>query len=171
MTITRKIIRAIIIIYLIFIGLLFILSLFSIEPSDKEFREIYAKLHFVGIPIVILLSLSFTLSSKNTKWVNIQFAIFTPIVTFLAYVTFVFLAIFFDDYWVSYSILYENKNNKHHTINEQKKDLGALGYGDDRIVEVEQVLGVFQKVTIIDTLQINHREWTLVNKEADIKWP
>lgn len=171
MTLTRKIIRAIILIYLLFIGFLFILSLFSIEPSDKEFREINAELYFVGIPIVILFSLFFTLSSKNTKWVNIQFTIFTPIVTFFAYLTLAFLAIFFDDYWVNYSILYENKNNKHHTINEQKKDVGALGYSGDRVVEVQPILGVFQKVTIIDTLQINHQEWTLVNKEADIKWP
>jgi Ca2+/Na+ antiporter len=171
MILTVKIIRAAIIIYLIFIGLLFILSLFSIEPSNKEFREIYAELYVVGIPCVILSSLFFTISSKNSKWVNIQFVIFTPVVTFFAYLFFSFLSIYFEDHWVNNTIVYENKINRHHTINEQLKDVGALGYGGERVVEIKPFLGVFQKVTEMDTTQMNHKDWSLVNRQGDIKWP
>ena len=171
MALTVKIIRAAVIIYLIFISLLFILSLFSIEPANKEFREIYAELYVVGIPCVILSSLFFTIGTKNSKWVNVQFAIFTPVVTFFAYLFFAFLALFFQDHWVNSSIVYENNNNRQHTINEQLKDVGALGYGGERVVEIKPFLGVFQKVTKIDTTKINHKEWTLVNRQGDIKWP
>ena len=50
-------------------------------------------------------------------------------------------------------------------------DVGALGYGGRRFVNVNPVLGLFQKVTEIDTNQINRDEWIYVDREGDIKMP
>jgi hypothetical protein len=158
------------IVYGIFICLILILSLFSIEPR-KEYRELISTIVLYGIPIIVLLSLFFTLGRNNSKWINLQFLIITPIVATCAYITIALLSIFFENHWVDFSILYENKNDKNQTINEQLLDVGALGYGGKRFVNVNPVLGLFQKVTEIDTNQINRDEWIYVDREGDIKMP
>lgn len=171
MQLIRKIIGFLIIAYLIFLGILFLLSLFSIELANKDFRQFYPSLWFIGIPFIILLSLVFTLSNKNTKWMNIQYMIYTPLVSICTLFTLSFFAMFFEDHWVDFTILYENKEDKTHTINEQKHDVGALGYGEDRVVELKPVFGIFQYVMKCDTTKINRNEWKLVNKAGEVKFP
>lgn len=78
---------------------------------------------------------------------------------------------FYEGYWVNYSILYENIENRSITINEQISDAGALGYGEKRIVEIKPIFGTFQKVSEFDTTRMNHEEWKFVNIEGDIKCP
>lgn len=170
MIIIQKTIKAWMIAYVSFIGLILILSLFSIE-SKKEYRELISSIILFGAPIIILLSLFFTISKVNSKWVNILFLIITPIVTVCAYFTFALLSTFFENHWVNLSIIYENKKDKTHTINEQLLDVGAFGYSGKRVVKVNSVLVIFQKVTEIDTQKIDLNEWIYVDREADIKFP
>ncbi|MEN9997952.1 MAG: hypothetical protein RI922_942 [Bacteroidota bacterium] len=124
-----------------------------------------------GIPISILLTLFFTVSSKNKKSINLQFIIFTPIIAFCSFFATIFFALLFGNDWVNLSILYENKMNRKETINEQLWDVGALGYGGKRLVQVKPMFGIFEKVNEIDTSQINKDEWVWVNREGDMKMP
>lgn len=68
-------------------------------------------------------------------------------------------------------MIYENKLNPEVTINRQLWDVGAFGYGGQRTVKLSKVLGLWNLVKEIDTAKIDEDDWTLVQKEGDIKFP
>ena len=72
---------------------------------------------------------------------------------------------------MDFSILYEHKSDSTRTIREQLEDKGAFGYGKRRMVEVDPMLFIFQRVTPVDTNQLEMKEWRYVNREGDVKWP
>ena len=73
--------------------------------------------------------------------------------------------------WTTYNIAYEDKTNPERQIREQRYDVGALGYGEDRIVEVKPFAGLFWKVATVDTTNMDRAKWIRVDKEADMKFP
>ena len=64
-----------------------------------------------------------------------------------------------------------NKHNPEQQIREQRYDVGALGYGGNRVVEVKPFTRLFWKVTPVDTTKINKADWIRVDKEGDVKFP
>jgi hypothetical protein len=73
--------------------------------------------------------------------------------------------------WTTFNNAYEHKGNPNRQIREQRYDVGALGYGGDRVVEVNPFAGMFWKVSRIDTTTVNKTEWKRVDKEADVRFP
>jgi hypothetical protein len=72
--------------------------------------------------------------------------------------------------WVTYSILYQHKNDNRQIL-EQIYDIGALGYGEKRIVEIKPILNIWNKIELVDTNKIEKSEWIFVDKQGDIKFP
>lgn len=157
---------------LYFFGLfmLIVLKVFSIVPQ-KEFTEEIQNYCFYGIPIFILMTLFFILDKRNGLRRNLTWLILMPMFSFSFYILINFLSIFFYEYWVDFSISYEHKSDPSRTIREQLEDEGAFGYGRKRVVEVDPMFFIFQRVTLVDTNQIQKKEWRYVDKEGDVKWP
>lgn len=170
MNLFRTFLKAVLLIYYCTLAVVLILLSFSIQ-LQKEYSSGMQNMVVYGIPISILITLFFTLSSKHKKSINLQFIIFTPIISFCSFLVATFFALLFGNDWVNLSILYEHKSNREETINEQLWDVGALGYGGNRFVQVKPMFGIFEKVNEIDTSQINKDEWVWVNREGDVKMP
>lgn len=150
--------------------LLFVLRFFGVEPRSAYETEI-EKNQVYGLPLVILLSLFLTVDKRNGFRRNITWLILTPMFSFSLYILINLVSIFFYHYWMDFSILYEHKSDSTRTIREQLEDKGAFGYGKRRMVEVDPMLFIFQRVTPVDTNQLEMKEWRYVNREGDVKWP
>ena len=72
--------------------------------------------------------------------------------------------------WTTVTTLYKHKT-ENREIKEQLYDIGAFGYGGQRIVEIKPFLYFWVTPTPIDTLTINKTEWDYVNDQGDIKFP
>lgn len=157
---------------LYFFGLfmLIMLKVFSIVPQ-KKFADEIQNYCFYGIPIFILSTLFFTLDKRNGLRRNLTWLILTPMFSFSLYILINLLSIFFYEYWMDFSIAYEHKSDATHTIREQLEDKRAFGYGRKRFVEVIPMFFIFQRITPVDTTQLQMKEWRYVNKEGDVKWP
>ncbi len=73
--------------------------------------------------------------------------------------------------WTTFNIAYESRHNSEQQIREQRYDAGALGYGSNRVVEVEPFAGLFWKVTPVDTTKMDKSVWLRVDKEGEVKFP
>jgi hypothetical protein len=166
----QKSIKLLAILYFISLWIILVLKAFSIVPQ-KEFVDKIQDYCFFGTPIFILLTLFFTLDKRNGLRRNITWIILTPMFSFSLYILINLLSIFFYQYWVDFSIVYEHKSDSTRTIREQMEDQGAFGYGKRRIVEVDPMLFIFQRVTPVDTNQLEMNEWRYVHREGDVKWP
>ncbi len=157
---------------LYFTGLLMIILLkaCSIVPQ-KEFTDEIQDYCFYGTPIFILLTLFFNVDKRNGLRRNLTWLILTPMFSFSLFILINLLSIFFYEYWMDFSIAYEHKSDATHTIREQLEDKGAFGYGRKRVVEVDPMFLIFQRVSTVDTTQLQMKEWRYVNKEGDVKWP
>lgn len=157
---------------LYFIGLfaLIVLRLCSIFPQ-KEFVDEIHVYYFVGIPICILSTLFFTLDKRNGLRRNVTWLLLTPIFSYSFYILINLLSLFFDHSYLDFSIVYEHKSDSKRSIREQFEDYGALGYGKTRVVEVDPLFFIFQRVTPVDTNQLDLKDWRYVNREGDLKWP
>lgn len=72
--------------------------------------------------------------------------------------------------WTTVTTIYRHKTEGK-LIKEQLFDVGALGYGGRRIVEIKPILNFLILPTQIDTLSINKNEWLYVNEQGDLKFP
>ena len=73
--------------------------------------------------------------------------------------------------WINEEVIYAKKNAPEVTINRQRWDMGALGYGGQRTVKLTKFLRLWHWVENIDTVNIDKNQWSLVQKEGDIKFP
>jgi len=73
--------------------------------------------------------------------------------------------------WTTFNIAYETKTNPEQQSREQRYDLGAFGYGSNRVVEVKPFAGLIWQVSPVDTAKIDKTIWIRVDKEADEKYP
>lgn len=166
----QSIIKYFAILYFFGLIMLVVLKLFSIFPQ-KAFEDVIHRYAYIGIPIFILSTLVFTLDKRNGLRRNLTWLILTPMFSFSLYILMNLMSLFFYQNWVDFSIVYEHKSDSTRTIREQMEDQGAFGYGKRRIVEVDPMLFIFQRVTLVDTNQLEMKEWRYVNRDGDGKWP
>ena len=141
------------------------------EFANSKVSQNYYDSIMQGFPIAILLTLFGTIKKGNTKtknWIFISMTILTSILSFALMVSLVFNIGFGS--WTTFSTIYRHKTEDL-VIKEQRYDIGALGYGRNRIVELKPILKFWVLPTEVDTAKINKNEWKFVNEEGDIKLP
>jgi len=141
------------------------------EFANYKLSQNYYDTVMQGFPIAILLTLFRTIKKENTKtknWIFISMTILTSILSFALMVSFVFNIGFGS--WTTFATIYRHKTEDK-VIKEQLYDIGALGYGRHRIVELKPILKFWVLPTEVDTTKINKNEWEFVNEEGDIKFP
>lgn len=166
----QSIIKFFAIFYFFGLFMLIVLKVFSIFPQ-KEFEDVIHRYAYNGISILIFSTLFFTLDKRNGPRRNLTWLILTPMFSFLLYILMNLMSMFFYQSWVDFSIVYEHKSDSTTTIREQMEDQGSFGYGKRRIVQVDPMLFIFQRVTPVDTNQLEMKDWRYVNREGDVKWP
>ena len=144
----------------------------SYEFSDYNISRKFYEIVFYGLPLSILLTLIATLERDNALIKNISIIALTIVVAIYSviYQLWNLFTIGFGD-WSDMLTIYESKDNSKIRIVKQEYDVGALGYGGERIVKLTPYLGLFSKVEIIDTSQIDKSKWILVNKEGNVHFP
>lgn len=141
------------------------------EFANSKFSQNYYNIIMVGFPTAILFTLFKTVKEENKKtknWINLSITISTCIILFALLVSLVFNIGFGS--WITYSTIYKHKK-ENLTIKEQRYDIGALGYGRHRIVELKPIMKFWVLPIEVDTSKINKNEWKFVNEEGDIKFP
>ena len=156
----------------IFLWTITIGQIINYEFRDYKIAGDFYNIIFGGIPIAILLTLFGTLKKHHGKTRRILTIFATVGLTAL---TFMFLLnnLFTIGFgvWTTFNIAYEHKADFERQIREQRYDVGAFGYGGDRVVEVKPFAKLFWKVTPVDTTKIDKTKWKRVDKEADVKFP
>lgn len=146
-------------------------QLLLFEFADYRVMHKYYDTVMQGLPIAILLTLFGTIKLKNTKskkWTIVGLTILTSILSFVIVVSLMFRIGF--GAWSTVTTIYRHKT-ENKVIKEQWFDVGALGYGGQRIVEIEPFLKFWILPTKIDTTAIDKNEWIFVNERGDIKFP
>ena len=141
------------------------------EFANPKLSQNYYDAIMQGFPISILLTLFGTIKKENTKTRNLVFVsmtIFSSILSFALIMNFLFTIGFGS--WTTFTTIYRHKT-ENIVIEEQRYDIGALGYGRHRIVELKPILKFWVLRTEVDTAKINKNEWDFVNEEGDIKFP
>ncbi|MEC4049636.1 hypothetical protein OX284_009370 [Flavobacterium sp. SUN046] len=141
------------------------------EFANLKFFQIYYDIIMKGFPIAIVMTLFGTIKKGNTKaknWFIFTTTILTSILSFALMISFIFTIGF--GCWSTFSIIYRHKTQDL-TIKEQCYDIGALGYGRKRIVEMKPFLKIWVLPKEVDTAKINKKEWNFVNEEGDVKFP
>jgi hypothetical protein len=154
---------------LLIVGLI-AFSIFSLEFGKLGFKnEFYFYLSFL-IPLAILLTLTGTLSKKNTNNKNWTIGGATILIAVAIFLIMFSLLIQTFGGWRTQSILFRNEKNLNITISEQIWDVGALGYdrNNTRIVKLRPVLKYLNQVTPVDTGSLDKTEWIFVNEDGDM---
>ena len=143
---------------------------FEIAP-DSFLHKIYY-LVYPGLPVIVLLTLGWSIRKKQASHVKISIVIGTILVAIFS-VVFVFMWSFKFQFgsWVDAEIIYRNKSNPDQYISEQYLDNGALGYNGNRIVKQTPFLGHWIHIVQIDTAEIDKDEWMRVREAGEIKFP
>jgi len=142
----------------------------NIEFKDSKTSQFFYEIFFIYTPIAILLTLFGTIKKSYGVFYNI-FTSFTTVAlsVFIFYVLVQSIFTIGFGAWTTTNIPYQHKENPSRQIKEQLFDLGALGYGGTRVVELQPFMFFFNKVNEIDTNRIDKKEWQLVNKNGDLK--
>ncbi len=174
-TMTEKIKKIIFWTAIAFIGLtvfsLTIGQLLSYEFADYKVMHNFYDTIMQGLPVAILLTLFGTIKRENRKaknWTFFGLTVLTSIISFVLMASLIFQLGF--GAWTTVTTIYRHKT-KNIEIKEQWFDVGALGYGGKRIVEIKPFLKYWILPTAIDTSKIDKENWILVNEEGKIKFP
>ncbi len=141
------------------------------EFADYKMMHNFYDTIMQGLPVAILLTLFGTIKRENSKaknWTFFGVTVLTSIISFVIMVSLIFKIGF--GAWTTVTTIYRHKTEDK-VIKEQLFDVGALGYGGQRIVEIKPILKYWVLPTTIDTLKINKNEWKFVNEQGDIKFP
>lgn len=141
------------------------------EFADYKVMHNFYDTIMQGLPIAILLTLFGTIKRENRKaknWTFFGLTVLTSIISFVLMASLIFQLGF--GAWTTVTTIYKHKT-KNIEIKEQWFDVGALGYGGKRIVEIKPFLYFWISPTPIDTLTINKTEWDYVNEQGDINFP
>jgi|SRR5688572_7530765 len=147
------------------------------QTINYEFRDNRTAGNFYniilgGTPIAILLTLFGTLKRRydmTRKLLTIFATVGLTLLTFMFLLYNLFTIGF--GVWTTFNIAYEHKTNPKRQIREQRYDVGALGYGGSRIVEVKPFAGLFWNVSLVDTTKVDTSKWKRVDKEEGVKFP
>jgi hypothetical protein len=141
------------------------------EFADYKVMHNFYDIIMQGLPVAILLTLFGTITRENAKaknWTFLGLTVLTSIISFVIMVSLIFKIGF--GAWTTVTTMYRHKTDDI-VIKEQLFDVGALGYGGQRIVEIKPILKYWILPTTIDTLKINKNVWKFVNEQGDIKFP
>ena len=145
-------------------------QIIPIEIADWHVMHLFYDVILQGFPIAILLTLVWTLQKERPTRTNIAIGITTSVLAATMFFGSFFLMFSYGfGAWVDEEIIYENKNHPEVTINQQLWDIGAFGYGGQRTVKLTPFMGLWKLVKEVDTTKIEKGEWTLIQKEGDIK--
>jgi len=173
--VTRTIKRIIFWTALTFIGLtIFSLTIGQILPYEFANYKTQHKFYDIiirGLPFSVLFTLFGTIKKDNSKTKNWTWGTLTVLISILCFVAQLFMIFLFDfGVWRTITTIYKHKT-ENREIKEQLYDIGAFGYGGQRVVEIKPFLGFWISQTPVDTLIINKAEWEIVNEQGDIKFP
>lgn len=140
----------------------------NIEFKDPEFASNYYHYIFSYSPIILFFTLVGTIKKKHTLKRKISTILITSLLVLTTYI-YLFQNMFSIGFgaWKNIEILYRNKNNKSEEIILQQYDAGALGYGSNRIVEINDFMFFFKKINDIDTLKVDKNNWQRINIKVD----
>lgn len=158
------------IIFLLIIVFIF-RDIIPIEIINREFQSNVYIYMFFALKISIFLTLTGTIRQCKTILGKTIVVIATTLLSgLISYYLINNLFKFGFGNWVTYSILYQHKKDNRQII-EQVYDIGAIGYGEKRIVEIKPILNIWNKIELVDTNKIEKSEWIFVDKQGDIKFP
>jgi hypothetical protein len=144
----------------------------SIDFKNYKTQSDFYYFVFTGLPFAFLLTLFGTLKKQNSKSKNWTIGILTVLSAGISFFILMFTMFMIGfGAWVNETILYRKNDDKNITINQQIYDVGALGYGLKRTVQLKPIFIFFQTVENIDTTKIEKAKWTYVNEEGDIHYP
>ena len=141
------------------------------EFADYKLSQSFYDIIMLGFPIAILLTLFGTIKRKNSKsrnWTYVGITICTSLLSFVIMINLI-LTVGFGN-WITYATIYRHKT-ENKVIKDQLYDLGALGYGRDRIVELKPVFKYWVLPTEVDTTKIDKNKWKRVNEKGEIRFP
>lgn len=140
------------------------------EFANYKLQQRFYDTIIQGLPIVVLLTLLGTIKRKNAKKKNWIFLGLTVLTSFICFIGQLFLIFTFGfGVWTTETTLYRHKT-ENKVIKEQLFDIGALGYGGRRIVEIKPFFRYWILPTPVDTVTINKNEWELINLKGDINF-
>lgn len=147
-------------------------QLIPIEFADWRHMHLFYDITLQGLPIAVLMTLTWTLKKDRPQKTNIAIGILTPTIAIGIFFLTLFLMFSYGfGAWVDEQIIYENKANPNVTIKKQLWDIGAFGYGGQRTVKLTPILEIWNWVEEIDTTEIQKDNWILVEREENIKFP
>ena len=144
----------------------------NIDFRDSHIQSQFYSILFMGMPIAILLTLFGSIRKCYSRKRKILTIIATGLLSIFSF--FYIMGSMFTigfGHWSTMNIAYESKGNPSIQIREQQYDIGALGYGERRVVEVKPFLLLFWKTIPVDTVTIDKTQWRRIDKEGDVKFP
>lgn len=140
-----------------------------IEFKDYKVKNDYYYFAFTALPIAIMLTLFGTIKKKYKKsknWTIVGITVISAIICFFLLVSIMFSVGFGS--WTTETILYKKHRDKVVTIDKQRLDVGALGYGGYRTVQLTPFFKYFQLVKEVDTAKVDKRNWDYVNEDINL---
>lgn len=144
----------------------------NIEFKDYKLSGAFYNIVYAGAPVALLLTLLGTYKkhhSKKRKGLTVGATIGATILLLLFILNTFFTTGF--GVWTTNAIAYQNNKHPHWQIREQQYDIGAFGYGGNRVVTVKPFAFLFWKVDHTDTNKIDKKAWTRVAQTADVLLP
>ncbi|GAA5022019.1 hypothetical protein GCM10011506_01730 [Marivirga lumbricoides] len=136
----------------------------SIEFAEGHHKHLFYDIFLQGLPIVILLTLLWTIKKRRRRLVNIGIGILTIVAAIGMFFWSILLMYSFSyGAWVNKAIIYRHKRSPEVTISQQLWNIGVFGYAGERTVKLTPFLELWNRVEHIDTTKIDRSEWD-VNK-------
>ncbi|MFN4122737.1 MAG: hypothetical protein ACK4GL_05455 [Flavobacteriales bacterium] len=142
-----------------------------IEFAEADVKFAYYETIMQGLPIAILLTLFGTIRRNNKiahNWAFVGLTVMVSIASFYMMVVLIFQLSFGS--WIKVNTIYRHKSQTKE-IQEQWFDIGALGYGGQRIVVIKPFLKYWIIPSNVDTTKLNKKEWEMVNEPGAIIFP
>jgi hypothetical protein len=138
-----------------------------IECVNEELENNYYIIHFWGLPVAILTTLTGTIKLDDTLGSivgKVCLTIFSSVFSMI-FMTLLFFTNMCS--WTNGRVIFENKEVSSIKIIEREYGCGATDSGEPvyKIFKVQEVTKYFIKVTEIDTVTIDRAEWMRVEKD------
>jgi hypothetical protein len=147
-------------------------QIINVDFRDAELSNVFYMALFWGFPAALLLTLFGTLKRAQPGRIRILIVLLTvgaSIGTFVFLLSNIFIIGFGQ--WSTFNISYEHRDDPGRQVHEQRYDIGALGYGHSRVVEVAPFAFFFWKTKAVDTTTLDPAAWRRVDREADVHFP
>lgn len=142
-----------------------LLELFNLEFVDANLAHALSfKISYL-ISISIVLTLTGTISKRNTRSKNQGIIGLTLLIAFMFYAVYMMILMNSSGGWKTETIIFENIQDRKIVIAKQIYDGGSLGYDQDiyRIVRIKPLGSYLNQITRIDTSKIDSYKWRLID--------